>query len=150
MRLFILILTLSIAGCVNTIPTYSQSEIKEKRLSLVKSRNTDASFLSKEKLAALIDAVYKPDGTAVFSKAMFAGPLGEIYLEPGQYIFVIKCQTGDAFAMPRIRVGIEPEKSYVLFCESVTTGTLLGIPTQSEAHAHIEEANETNTQHPKQ
>lgn len=109
---------LLIAGCASTQTMHNAVGLSEDQLALVIQEPVS---WSDNKFKAWISDVYALDGKPIIKNDSFWNPRfwSELRIEPGEYVFVVKCEDPYLYSYPEVAVRLEASTEYTVSCEKV-------------------------------
>jgi len=124
-------------GCASNPNTYSSSGAPSTDLATVYCE--DAKWYD-AKITPKIVGVYSEGGEEVIGTSFWGKAFHrEVKLEPGKYLFTVKCGNGSVYAYPRAVAELMPSRRYILNCIATTKTGFLGLSSWDKVRAEIRE-----------
>ena len=136
---------LVLSGCTLKPAYYNQNNLALTELAVLKGK----TMTFQDSLSASIVSVFDESGERVVGNASLIGQDAwhEVYLEPGAYQVVLRCDTGFIYSHPRIAIDAKASTEYSLSCKiNYEKDKILGIDQAKTMSPVVESrARETET-----
>lgn len=88
---------------------------------------------------AFIKGVYDEQDNAIFESSFWKQPARQLNLEPGSYLIKLSCQNGYFSGYPEMKVDLNADTQYEVFCAVEKGRNLLGMRVDAMVRGAIRE-----------